>query len=123
MFKVHCSYGEIVDKLTILELKKLHTNDPQKRQHIDREYKLLEPYKKHDNDVLFSELYNELYIINKNLWDCENKIRQKSKSKTYDKHYISISEDIHVQNDKRYDVKRKINEQYQSYIYEEKIYK
>jgi len=118
MFKIYCSYGEIVDKITILERKKLHAPE---NKSIQNEYELLAPYKKHD--ASFHELYTELYMINQTLWDCEDKIRQKSKSKEYDEEYISTAENIHVQNDKRYRLKRHINELYDSYIIEEKIYK
>jgi len=72
MFKIYCSYGEIVDKITILELKKLHAPE---NKSIQNEYELLAPYKKHD--ASFHELYMELYTINQTLWDCEDKIRQK----------------------------------------------
>ena len=120
-YNVQCSYGEIVDKLTILEIKLSKSNDEIKSKHIMDEYNEIKHLKQ--SGFQFNELYEELKDINKILWECEDKIRIKSKLKEFDKEYISISEKIHKKNDLRHKLKRSISIMYQSYIVEEKIYK
>lgn len=117
---VPCSYGEIIDKLTILEIKLSKCVDDSKKKNIHNEYNALKHHKKETEPL--RSLFHELKTINTLLWDCEDNIRLKSKLRQYDEDYISISEHIHQYNDQRYAIKRKINEQYHSYITEEKIY-
>lgn len=117
---VPCSYGEIIDKLTILEIKLSKCVDYLKKKNIQNEYNALKNHKKETEP--FRSLFYELKTINTLLWDCEDNIRLKSKLRQYDEDYISISEHIHQYNDQRYAIKRKINQQYNSYISEEKIY-
>jgi hypothetical protein len=120
-YNVQCSYGEIVDKLTILEIKLSKSNDDLKSKHVMDEYNTIKHLKQ--SGFQFNELYEELKNINKILWECEDKIRIKSKLKEFDREYISISEQIHKKNDCRHNLKRSISIMYQSYIVEEKIYK
>ena len=121
LFSIHCSYGEIIDKLTILEIKLSKCLDIEKKINIENEYNDLCKHKKSDDS--FIELYNNLKDINIKLWDCEDNIRIKSNNKEYDKEYILISENIHTYNDKRYEIKKNINKKYNSFMIEEKIYK
>lgn len=118
---IPCSYGEIIDKLTILEIKLSKATSPSQINHIKKEYNLLSHHKK--NDESFMQMYNELKHINMKLWDYEDKIRLKSRNKEFDTEYISIGEGIHKTNDERYAIKKRINQTYHSYIIEEKIYK
>ena len=117
---IHCSYGEIIDKLTILEIKLSKCVDEDKKRNIQHEYNHLCQHKK--DETYFMELYSKLKYINMKLWDCEDAIRTKSHHKIYDEEYISISENIHTYNDKRYEIKSELNKQYNSFIIEEKIY-
>lgn len=117
---IPCSYGEIIDKLTILEIKLSKATIPSQINNIKKEYSLLSHHKKVDEP--FMQLYNQLKHINMKLWDYEDKIRLKSRNKEFDAEYISIGEGIHQTNDERYAVKKRINQIYHSSITEEKIY-
>lgn len=120
IYSISCSYGEIVDKLTILEIKLSKCLDREQKKNIQNEYNNLSHHKKYDTQ--FIENYQELKSINMKLWDYEDKIRIKSKHKEYDQEYILIAEGIHKYNDKRYELKSELNKRYHSYIIEEKIY-
>ena len=117
---IECSLGEIIDKLTILEIKLDHAKTEAQKENIEYEYNSLIKYKKNDRTLLI--LYDDLLAINKKLWNLENKIRFKSSQKQFNSEYIEISEDIHHTNDKRYAKKREINNYFGSRIKEEKIY-
>ena len=114
--QIPCSYGEILDKLTILEIKLSKCLDEDKKRNIQNEYNALYKYKKDD------DLYSKLKDINQKLWDCEDAIRIKSQKKEFDEDYILISENIHTYNDRRYEIKKEINITYHSFLIEEKIY-
>lgn len=119
--KISCSFGEIIDKVTILTIKNVKAQNERARINIQTELKMIE----RDNSLVKKkdELFDLLYEINTKLWELEDKIRFKSLKKEYDEEYIKCSELIHVTNDERYKIKRKINEKYNSFIKEEKIYK
>jgi hypothetical protein len=119
-YTIECSYGEIIDKLTILEIKLSKCNNEKQKINIKNEYDVLKHHKQCGMEM--SELYEELKVINQILWDYEDKIRIKSKLKEFDKEYISISEQIHIHNDLRYEIKKRISLLSNSYIVEEKIY-
>lgn len=118
--KISCSFGEIVDKVTILNIKQKYARDAIALDHIRKELSII----KSENPMVEQEdvLFTELSIVNQTLWNLEDNIREKSKKKEFDKPYIEYAEQIHIQNDKRYSIKRKINEKYNSYLKEEKIY-
>jgi|TARA_B110000259_G_C13780741_1_gene308503 hypothetical protein len=120
IYHISCSYGEIIDKLTILEIKISKCLDEEKKNNIQNEYNMLSQHK--NCDIVFIELYTKLKRINMKLWDYEDRIRIKSKLKEHDQEYILIAEGIHKYNDKRYELKKVINKRYHSYIIEEKIY-
>jgi len=118
---IECSIGEVIDKHTILKIKKSKTKDTTKLHNINTELQKLE------NQVKLckqdDELFHQLLIINKRLWLMEDIIREKSSKKEYDKQFIHTAEQIHITNDQRYKVKKEINSKYNSEIIEEKIYK
>ena len=94
--KISCSFGEIVDKATILRIKKQKASDPAALQNIKTE---LETIERENPAVLTNDvLFDKLAIINKILWDLEDNIRLKSSKKEYDKAYIRYAEQIHIQN-------------------------
>jgi hypothetical protein len=115
---IQCSYGEIIDKYTILKIKLSKSTDEKQTINIKTEFDELQKYIKND-DIL----YDKLFEINKKLWILEDTIRYKSDKKEFDKLYIDCAEKIHITNDERYNIKKKINEKYNSHIIEEKIYK
>ena len=121
---VNCSFGEVIDKLSILNIKleKCPTADKEKRNNILTEKnKLMKYYDENDKTLVI--LYNKLLSINKQLWEYEDDIRYKSEKKEFDSVYINIAEAIHKTNDQRYLVKKEINVKYNSEIKEEKLHK
>lgn len=119
MIRIPCSYGELVDKCTILNIKLNKATSIDARNNIKNELSLLNPYIKTWDDKLIDKLQQ----INLTLWNLEDTIRQKSTRKEYDHIFVKCAEMIHTWNDKRYQTKRKLNIKYQSDIFEEKIYK
>ena len=118
---IECSYGEIIDKITILKIKLEKVKNEDQHKNISKEYESLKKWIKQD-DTTFDQYFNELYTTNKKLWDLEDNIRDKSNKKIYDKSYIEYAEQIHITNDHRYLVKSKLNNTYNSDLKEEKIY-
>lgn len=119
-YRISCSIGEIIDKFTILQIKKENGLDREQLINIETEMNSLikEVSLISTNDFLFQELYR----VNKKLWLLEDSIREKSREKLFDKEYIDNAEQIHKTNDERYLIKRKINIKYNSELKEEKIY-
>jgi len=122
VYQINCSFGEIVDKISILKIKLENVKDTTQKENILYEYNLLTQYIKKDDDVC-TELYNELYNTNKILWNLEDTIRAKTQSNIYDSTFIECAIKIHKTNDTRYSIKNKLNNIYNSTIKEEKIYK
>ena len=119
--KIEVSNGEIVDKLTIIEIKLKHIKDEAKRKNLEKEYQVLDEAvskiisKDHD-------LYKELLKINQELWDIEDTIRDLERDKDFGPKFIETARAVYFTNDKRSDVKRKINELTGSNLVEEKSY-
>jgi hypothetical protein len=119
--KIEVSIGEIVDKLTILALKKKYIDDQLKLENIQKEYLYL-------LDIVFNDLkisltdYDELLHINQLLWGIEDDIRVKEKNKEFDNKFIELARLVYITNDKRADIKRQINGKYGSEFKEEKSY-
>ena len=121
IYKISCSFGEIIDKYSILKIKKNKTNDKNKLENINNEIDII----KKEYPIVTDEenpLFLELYKINSKLWILEDLIRYKSNIREFDKQYIDCAESIHTENDKRAAIKKKINIQFNSLIVEEKIY-
>ena len=118
---IECSIGEVIDKYTILKIKKSKTINNTQLSNINLELTKLE--KNVDLCKEDDDLFKQLLVINKKLWLMEDIIREKSAKKEYDKQFINTAEQIHIMNDERYKVKKSINIKYDSEIVEEKIYK
>lgn len=108
-FKIKISNGELLDRISILELKKLKVEDPAKLAVIDREFYELNPkvvslFTKNDSSL--QVLYLELARINGKLWDLENQVRSKN---IRDKQFINASKQIFQLNQTRNDIKNDIN--------------
>ena len=102
--KISCSFGEIIDKITILRIKQSKTTQKNILNNIENELNAIikeTPLCK-TNDELFEELFN----INNKLWELEDTIRFKSNNKIYNSTYIKCAEDIHKTNDERYNIKK-----------------
>jgi hypothetical protein len=125
LFTIPCSFGEIIDKITILEIKLTKASGSQKAN-IQAEYDGLKGHLNPDLTpeklVTFSKNLDNLRAINKRLWNLEDLIRQKSRIKSHDSTFIQLAEAIHMTNDERYRVKRTLNGLMDSTLVEEKIY-
>jgi hypothetical protein len=118
------SLGEVVDKMTILELKEEFIDDKEKLVHVMNEHRLLsekiaELLK--NNDLM--ELKHSLYEINKKLWIIEDNIRLKEIKQEFDGEFIELARSVYVTNDLRFRQKDKINKTFGSNIREVKSYK
>ncbi len=118
------SPGELLDKITILEIKAELIQDNQKLQNVETELKLLSQIwiQHSSNKDAMHSLKQELKINNQNLWEIEDKIRLKESNKEFDQEFIELARSVYIQNDKRAATKRKINDLLGSKIIEEKSY-
>jgi hypothetical protein len=122
--KVPISPGELVDKITILEIKAARITDAAKVANVRTELALLQDtwkasaYASHD----IAKQWAALRAINEKLWDIEDDIRDMERSRTFDKEFIQLARAVYVTNDERAAVKRDINTRLGSKIVEEKSY-
>ncbi len=121
---VEVSVGELLDKLTILEIKKDKIKDTEKLKFINLEYDSLKEQcdKNVKVDEKIKSLFSELKEINAKLWDIEDNKRQCEKDSKFDDHFILLSREIHFLNDKRASIKLEINNNTGSKIKEIKEY-
>jgi hypothetical protein len=121
--KIEISHGEIVDKLTILQIKKQNIIDPIKLNNIVKEYDYLLSVVENDLGISTkSPEYLELLSINNELWVIEDDIRDKERDKVFDNEFIELARSVYTTNDKRAEIKKKINLKYGSLFVEEKSY-
>jgi hypothetical protein len=121
---VEVSVGELLDKISILEIKKDKIKDPEKLKYILGELSILtEEFKNNiKSDKKIDELYQSLKIINARLWVIEDDKRKCEKEKDFTENFIKLSRDVHILNDDRARIKLKINEYTGSKIKEIKEY-
>jgi len=120
---IEVSHGEIVDKLTILQIKKENIKDPSKLDNIVKEYNYLLSIVENDLGILTSSPeYLELLSINKDLWVIEDDIREKERQKQFDDDFVKLARDVYYTNDVRAKIKKEINLKYSSGFIEEKSY-
>ena len=121
---VEVSVGELLDKISILEIKKEKIKDPSKLKFINEEFKLLkEQYEKNVKpDDKLKKLFNSLKEINNKLWNIENEKRLCEKNSDFGEVFIKISRDIHFLNDERGKIKLEMNNLTGSKIKEIKEY-
>jgi len=121
---VEVSVGELLDKISILEIKKEKIKDPEKLKFINDEYNILcEQFKKNIKpDDKLNELFNSLKDINSKLWLIEDEKRLYEKNSDFGEKFIKVSRDIHFFNDDRAKIKLEINNHTGSKIKEIKEY-
>ena len=122
--KVELSVGELIDKISILQIKAERIIDRSKLENINKELDVLMSLWKdsiNSNNNLESEI-NDLKVINEELWDIEDKIRDKERNQVFDKGFIELARAVYITNDKRADIKRIINSKTGSELIEEKSY-
>jgi hypothetical protein len=122
---VEISYGELIDKITILEIKERQVLDPERRRNVMRELTLLKERRRTSlpGDLRLDELQAQLQDVNQRLWDIEDRLREKERDKTFDPEFIDLARSVYRTNDLRARIKRDINELFASGVVEEKLYK
>ena len=118
------SLGELVDKITILEIKANKISDSKKLKNINNELEalLLVLIKINKDEKIFKDLYSDLKKVNQELWEIEDKIRNLEKNKVFNEEFIEVARSVYIKNDKRFDLKNKINNLFDSEYKEEKSY-
>jgi len=121
---VEVSIGELLDKISILEIKQEKIKDPEKLKFISNEYSILKEQLENNikSDDKLDGLYKSLKEINSKLWVIEDEKRQCEKDKDFDEKFIKLSRDVHFLNDDRAKIKLEINNHTGSTIKEIKEY-
>ena len=121
---VPVSVGEVLDKITILQIKLAHISDTNKRVNIQNELDALLPLMAGDGFTTdeMQGLMAELKSVNQALWDIEDDIREKEAAKIFDAEFIKLARAVYVTNDKRAEIKKQINLATGSALIEEKSY-
>jgi hypothetical protein len=121
---VEVSVGELLDKISILEIKKEKIKNPEKLEYILNELSILKDELKNNikSNAKLDQLYQSLKIINARLWVIEDDKRKCEKEKNFTENFIKLSRDVHILNDDRAKIKLKINELTGSKIKEIKEY-
>jgi hypothetical protein len=119
--KIEVSNGEIIDKLTIIQIKLERIKDKGKLSNLQKEYNEL--IKSSSSVISTSDpLYKALYEVNCELWDIEDRIRDLERKKDFGDDFISVARSVYVKNDRRSELKREINIKTSSGLIEEKSY-
>ena len=121
---IQISWGELFDKITILQIKLDNLQSESALRNVRTEYKSLHSIytKVFRDDTEANKLLADLKEINQKLWNTEDKIRIKEKGKSFDNEFIELARSVYIQNDLRSDIKRKINILFRSELTEEKSY-
>ena len=118
------SAGELIDKITILEIKRAHSPEGDKRRNIETELETLE--RTRDAHVPQSEelarLTAELKAVNEALWRIEDDIRERERAGDFGDRFVELARSVYIANDRRAALKREINDLLGSRIVEEKLY-
>jgi hypothetical protein len=122
---IDVSYGELIDKITILEIKAARMDDAAKLRNVQTELQLLaaERAAHVQPSAAVEELTRQLHTVNSFLWEVEDKLREKERHKHFDAEFIELARDVYRTNDRRAELKRKLNELLGSRIVEEKAYR
>lgn len=118
------SYGELIDKLTILEIKSRRINDEAKLANVRNELDLLNATWANDaaSHTDIADERARLFAVNELLWDIEDKIRVKERAQAFDQEFIELARSVYFRNDERAAFKREINLKLGSTLVEEKSY-
>lgn len=121
---VQVSWGELIDKMTILEIKEQRLKSSNAVANVRRELATLASVV---HDILLqrrdlASVKTQLRSINEALWDIEDKIRAKEAAKSFDQQFVELARSVYVNNDKRGDLKRQINALLDFELVEEKQY-
>ena len=124
MLMVPISWGDFVDKLTILEIKVTKASSERSLGNVKREYQGLFDVAGSEFEVnkALSQLRDELKAVNQRLWEIEDNIRFKEKTQSFDEDFIALARSVYINNDNRALIKRNINLLMKSDLVEEKFY-
>lgn len=124
MLSVPVSVGELIDKLSILQVKKIKVTNPDKLVFINKEYDLLYEMSSEflkRKDIL--QIYDDLISTNLKLWEVEDELRVIESTKNFDDTFTELARSVYYTNDERFRLKDKINSLTNSEIKEQKDYK
>jgi len=119
--KIEVSNGEIIDKLTIIQIKLERIKDNAKLANLKKEFDELSSV---TSSIISPSdpLYKSLYEVNSELWDIEDRIRDLERKKDFGENFISVARSVYYKNDRRAELKREINIKTSSGLIEEKSY-
>ena len=118
------SWGELFDKITILQIKSEKILSPDSLKNVDKELKELRLIFDKDfaENLLALEFMEKLRQINFELWNIEDQIREKERKKAFDNEFIQLARSVYMKNDQRSVIKGKINKAFGSDLVEQKYY-
>lgn len=118
------SYGELIDKITILEIKAERIGDPAKQANIRRELGALDRVREGALAATpeLAALRDELAAVNRRLWEVEDALRGCEREGRFDAHFVELARSVYRENDRRATLKRALNKLTGSDIVEEKSY-
>lgn len=122
MIYIPVSIGELFDKISILEIKILHIQDPNKLLNIKKELGHLTELAKRYKFFIHPEVLISLKHVNQKLWNIESHIRQKELKQEFDEEFIQLARSVYINNDERASLKKQINLISHSELMEEKEY-
>ena len=123
MISIPVSAGELIDKLSILRVKKNMITDEEKLTFVNKEFNLLNDLSSDFlSDSQIYDLYNRLCITNSKLWYIEDELRVLEKQKSFGNEFVELARSVYFTNDERFELKNEINRKTNSSIKEIKEY-
>ena len=117
------SLGELVDKISILMIKKKNISDSIKLEHVAKELEFLQKtLKEYISEDKINKFVQELVNINSKLWKIEDDIRECERNKLFDQTFIDLARSVYITNDHRAKIKNDINKNFGSELVEVKSY-
>jgi len=120
--KIEVSIGELVDKVSILEIKQENITNPAKLVNVNKEYALLLSDMQSLGITPLADEYQRLKAVNQRLWNIEDNIRILESKQDFGADFIALARNVYFENDTRAEIKKEINLRYGSELIEEKEY-
>ena len=121
LISIPVSLGELIDKITILEIKARHVHGDA-LVHVEKELSLLQQSLEATEIALDPALKAELLEVNSQLWQIEDSIRDQERQGCFERTFIELARAVYRTNDRRAEIKRRMNERYGSTLVEQKLY-